>query len=338
MKRDHLLPPEIIEELSFETLLEARKKQLLERNADLKDALNKSSDPLVQSMRVEAYRELLLRQRINEAMRGHLLAFAIGESLDSLGNLYGVTRKLTPKEADNDYRERIHKSIKGAGTAGTKEHYETVARQAHEAVQDVNVVPMAESPGEIVVSLLINDHAEVTDPTQADLFTKQATFVEGFHKDFYPHLSAAQAQALIHPRTFSEFGFDPMWAKRSYVQALVAQRVMADDVKMLTDKLHVRLAKAVPCTIQAEIVFKNNALHKAKDLRLQLLSDLKRHFQDEVRLGWDLTPSWIHKQLYTKDVHHVNLLTPSHVVFISPDKYASLSDDAITLESKQILE
>lgn len=44
-------------------------------------------------MEVCAYRELLLRQRINQAAKSNLLAFATGTDLDNLGALYDVERK-----------------------------------------------------------------------------------------------------------------------------------------------------------------------------------------------------------------------------------------------------
>ncbi len=51
------------------------------------------SDPAIKILEVAAWRELLLRERINEAARSNLLKFASGEELDNLAEFYGVERE-----------------------------------------------------------------------------------------------------------------------------------------------------------------------------------------------------------------------------------------------------
>lgn len=93
-----LPPPEVVEGLSFETIL-------AEMTADLKardpafDALVES-DPAMKILEVAAYRELLLRQRVNDAARGVMLAYAAGADLDHLGALFGVKRLTGTKYHD----------------------------------------------------------------------------------------------------------------------------------------------------------------------------------------------------------------------------------------------
>ena len=83
--------PKIIEELSFETILAAMRADLEGRLPGWTAAVLES-DPANKILEVAAYRELLLRQRINEAIRACLLAFAQGSDLDHLSAFYAVSR------------------------------------------------------------------------------------------------------------------------------------------------------------------------------------------------------------------------------------------------------
>ena len=68
----HAPPPDVIEELDFETIYAARKADFLGRfpafSADVE------SDPVIKALEAGAYRELVLRARINDAVRGVLIA------------------------------------------------------------------------------------------------------------------------------------------------------------------------------------------------------------------------------------------------------------------------
>ncbi len=52
------------------------------------------SDPGYKILEVAAYRELLIRARINDAAKAVMLAYAGSENLDNLAALFGVTRKV----------------------------------------------------------------------------------------------------------------------------------------------------------------------------------------------------------------------------------------------------
>jgi hypothetical protein len=82
MNLSDLKTPEIIEELSFEEILLRMKETLVAIDSEYTAYLG--SDPLMKLMEVAAYRELLLRQRINQAAKANLLAFATGSDLDNL--------------------------------------------------------------------------------------------------------------------------------------------------------------------------------------------------------------------------------------------------------------
>lgn len=109
MNLNELPTPEVIEELSLKEILE----QMIENFRKIAPEFSAyvESDPLIKLMEVCAYRELLLRQKLNQSAKANLLAFATGTDLDNLAAFYGVERK--PGESDDDLRERIKLKIEG---------------------------------------------------------------------------------------------------------------------------------------------------------------------------------------------------------------------------------
>ena len=83
--------PQIIEELNFETILADMRRKMTELCPDW-TGYALESDPANKVMEVAAYREMLLRQRVNEAARGVMVAFAAGGDLDHLAAFYPEER------------------------------------------------------------------------------------------------------------------------------------------------------------------------------------------------------------------------------------------------------
>lgn len=83
--------PAIVEELSFETILAEMRTRLLEL-LPAWTASDLESDPANKILEVAAYRETLLRQRVNEAVRACMIAYATGTNLDNIAADCGVAR------------------------------------------------------------------------------------------------------------------------------------------------------------------------------------------------------------------------------------------------------
>ena len=66
--------PDVIETLSFETLLAELKADLVSRYPDIANTIDLESEPTVKLLEVAAYRELQLRARYNDEARALLLA------------------------------------------------------------------------------------------------------------------------------------------------------------------------------------------------------------------------------------------------------------------------
>jgi phage-related baseplate assembly protein len=140
--------PEIIEELDFEQILQAMIADLQARDPSYTAILE--SDPGVKILEVAAARELILRQRVNDALRATLLRYANGADLDNLAAFYGVSR--LPQESDDPMRVRTVERIMGSSTAGGAAWYRYQALSASELVRDAAVSSPA--PGEVLVNIL----------------------------------------------------------------------------------------------------------------------------------------------------------------------------------------
>ncbi|MDR1874369.1 MAG: baseplate J/gp47 family protein [Synergistaceae bacterium] len=83
--------PQLIEELDYGVIVAAMRTKLRELLPEW-TGYELESDPANKVLEVAAYREMLLRQRINEAARGVMIAFATGSDLDHLAAFYPETR------------------------------------------------------------------------------------------------------------------------------------------------------------------------------------------------------------------------------------------------------
>ena len=159
--------PQVLETLRFETVFDALLRDFQVRYPQYSALL--ASDPAIKLIEVAAYRELLLRARINEAARANLLAFAVGNDLEHLGAFYGVSR--LPQEQDEPLRRRIRARIMGFANAGGAAHYRYWALSASPEVADVAVDSPA--PGRVRISVLPTGHSDTVP--EALLQTVRAT-------------------------------------------------------------------------------------------------------------------------------------------------------------------
>jgi len=162
-----LPPPAVIELLDFEVTLQQHKTQFQElcAEAGIDYAQLLESDPVTKLLELGAYREMLMRQRINDAAKACMLAYAVGTDLDNQAANFQVQRLLvTPAdptaippvpavyESDDRLRERAQLAMEGITTAGPKESYRFHALTASAQVADVGVDSPA--PGTVRVTIL----------------------------------------------------------------------------------------------------------------------------------------------------------------------------------------
>ncbi|UYL85415.1 baseplate J family protein [Acidovorax phage Alfacinha3] len=158
--------PAVVEALSFEAILAEAKADFAERMRPhlpaIDDILALESDPVVKLIESHAYRELLIRARINDAARAHLLAFAADGDLDQLAALFGVLRMAGEK--DDRLRARLQLKIAALGAQGTRQHYEYHAMTASALVRTAQA--SQPTPGAVLVTLWLTDQAQA-EPVRA---------------------------------------------------------------------------------------------------------------------------------------------------------------------------
>lgn len=111
------------------------------------------------------YRELLLRQRVNEAARAVMVAYSVGSDLDQLAANFNVERlTITPEddsvvppvpavmESDADLRVRTPQAFEGLSVAGPTAAYEFFGLSADGRVADVSAV--SPTPACVTISVL----------------------------------------------------------------------------------------------------------------------------------------------------------------------------------------
>ena len=157
--------PDVIEALDYEAILAALKADLIARDPELADALALESEPLTKLLEVCAYRETILRARVNAACRAVMPAYATGADLDHLASFYGVRRALvspgdptaTPPvapvyESDERLRARAQLALEGYTSAGPVGAYTFHALSASPQVLDVGVT--SPDPGDVLITVL----------------------------------------------------------------------------------------------------------------------------------------------------------------------------------------
>ncbi len=280
-----LPPPDVIEALDFEQILEERKAHMLglwpdhERDA-IATRLTLESDPLNKLLQESAYRELLLRQRINDACRAVMLAFAQDNDLEHLGAFLDVTRlQVSPGdptarppipaewESDTRYRQRIQLALEGFSTAGPRGAYSFHALSASPQVKDVAVTtPRA---GVVRVTVL-----------------------------------GTEGKGLPAPA----------------VLARVYAHLSDEDVRPLCDSVEVVAAEIVEYQVKATLTFYNGP-----DLSLVTAAAdaaVRAYVNEHHRLGHDITRSGLFAALHQPGVHNVNLIEPAADIRIDEEQAA----------------
>lgn len=158
--------PDVVETLDYEVILQEMLDDLIARYPDFTALVE--SDPAYKILEVSAYRELRLRQRVNDASKAVMLAFAKGADLDQIGANYDVARLVIDEgnpnaippipptyESDDDFRARIQLSPEGFTTAGSEGSYVFHGLSADASIKDVQAI--SPTPGNVTVYVLSRD-------------------------------------------------------------------------------------------------------------------------------------------------------------------------------------
>ncbi|HFD4470448.1 TPA: baseplate assembly protein [Citrobacter freundii] len=165
-----LPPPVVVEPLDFEMLFAQRKAAFIamypeDEQEEIARTLELESEPITMLLEENCYRELLLRQRVNEAARAVMLAYSTDSDLDNLAVNFNVERltiqeeddSVTPPieavmESDADLRTRTQQAFEGLSVAGPTAAYEFWGRSADGRVADISAV--SPTPACVIISVL----------------------------------------------------------------------------------------------------------------------------------------------------------------------------------------
>jgi phage-related baseplate assembly protein len=271
--------PEVVETLDYETILAALTADAITRAPELADALALESEPVTKALEEAAYRETVIRARVNDAARAVMLAFASGADLRHLGALFGVAVQVIQEadpeadppleeilESDARLRARIQLAPEAYTVAGSRGSYTWHAMAADTHVKDVYVwapQPVGDLVGEVRVVVLSDE----TDGTPS-------------------------AETL----------------------AAVSAALTAETVRPLTDKVYVQAATIVDYTVVAGIT-----TYEGPDSAVVLAAaeaSVSAKVAELHAIGHDVTRSALFAALHVAGVQNVDLVSPAADVAI----------------------
>lgn len=238
--------PDVVEAFDFETILAAMLADLRARDPAFSALVE--SDPAYKVLEVAAYRETLLRQRINEAGRAVMLAYAAGADLDQIGANYSVQRLVLDPgdpdavppvaptyEEDTDFRKRIQLSFEGYTSAGSTGAYIFHGLGADGDVKDIAAASPA--PGQVAVYVLSRTGNGAASPEL--LATVAATLNADTIRPMTDQVTV-QSAAIVNYTVQAELvilpGPDPLVVRQAAVDAITAyaeaQRRIGHDITL----------------------------------------------------------------------------------------------------------
>lgn len=161
--------PQVVEQIDFEQILAERKAYTVslwpaDEQAEIAARLELESEPITKLLQENAYREMILRQRVNEASLAVMLSSAGGNDLDQVAGNFNVKRLVIQTaqpqavppipqvlESDEALRERAQMAFEGLSTAGPRNAYIFHARAADGRVADAT----ADSPSPAVAVVTV---------------------------------------------------------------------------------------------------------------------------------------------------------------------------------------
>lgn len=159
-------PPQAIAEIASEEIINRMAEDLVERYPDIAGFVNLESEPSRKLIEVFAYRETLIRARVNDAVRANLLRYATGADLDNLAVFYDVVRMTG--ELDDRLKRRVILAIQGRSTGGTKPRYEGIAMGA--SLRVASAVAFIEGTRPVVnIAVYSTDNGGVADAPLLEL-------------------------------------------------------------------------------------------------------------------------------------------------------------------------
>ena len=314
---NNLPNPDIIEALDFQSIFDGMLADFRTRNPEFSALLH--SDPAVKLLEVAAYRELILRQRVNDAFKATLLGLAAGNDLDNLADFYNVSR--ATDETDAALRARTIEKIKGSSTGGGAAWYRFQALSADDRVADALVT--SPDPGAVQIAILSEEASQIAAATGAALDTLGAVY--SVTRDTGANEQDVAYRARIRTAALGTAGDG---AASALLISAVDGVLQAPDVRVITDTLTTVSASVVVIDVTADI-------YLYPDTNSNILNNLEASLRADLAaaggLGWDLARSWLISRMHLEGVQRVELTSPAADVVISGSQAVSFGTISITL-------
>ncbi len=291
--------PDVVETLSFEAILAEALAKFTEFFPDFDATVE--SDPVYKVIQVFAYRELVLRQRVNDAARAVMPAFARGADLDNLAAVFGIERfELIPAnpetgaaavlESDESFRRRMVLAPEGYSVAGPEGAYIFHALSADSDVLDASAV----SPEPDDIKQLVQD-----------VLTAQGA-ASGIKPAVAAALDAADWPGDVTVTVLSRSGTG---APGVAVIDAVEARLSSTDVRPMTDRVTVQAADVVDFAVEATLTFLSGPDRSVVMAAAQ--ARLADYLATSLRLGRDVTRAGIIAALHPEGVQNIDLVSPA---------------------------
>ncbi|MBQ4878918.1 baseplate J/gp47 family protein [Pseudoalteromonas luteoviolacea] len=327
--------PNLIESLSFEKI---RAEILDDFKTRFPDAeLNLISDPVVKLVESFAYRELLLRQRINDSAHAVLLAHATSSELDYLGNRFEVSRailepadntQIPPKaaiyESDERYRERIALALEGFSTAGPAGAYAFHALKGSQYVKDVFV----DAPEFAYVDL--PEQVSSLLPPSARLLV--CTYDAGLTPEVLSGAEPSEpvpGDVVVTLLTSQGNGH----ATTDVIEQVRTQ-LNKENVRPLTDRVHIKSADIIEFELDAVLHIYPGMDGPAlvEEAKASLAAWLAEHH----KLGHDISLSGLYAVLHREGVQRVELQAPQWDIAVQANQAAFCSRATISVGDEHV--
>jgi phage-related baseplate assembly protein len=301
-----------LEDLNSEAILLSRMTRFVELwnehdppSAASYDVAGLEFDPIKINQECNTYHELLLRNRVNQAIRSITLAFGTGTDLDAIATRYpyGMPRQEGEDytlQGDDRYRRRIWLSPNILTPHGVAESYIFWAMSSNVLYRDAGALTK-EATGNIYIPVMLNDG---TEPE------RRLIVVPG-----------RLAATLVYARNYT-----PTQAQRLATHKYINQ----SGRKGLTDVVHIMAPKVTHLSIEADL-WTYPGVDPAS-----VMVDVRDAIADLVEarrwLGNDFTIMDIEKNLAQEGVYNIELKSPTVDVKVGMDGVIMVDDVLITYQ------
>lgn len=354
--------PDLIEELDFEAIL-GQLISLVQSSPKLADWQPLESDPWTFILEAFAYREMLLRARVNHAARSVLLTEASGADLDHVAAFYGVERldgaypqanvevTLTGVQSSAVILPKDTRFTDGRGNFAYL-HEDLVIEAGETTGTAMMILEVAVETSAVRTTILASPHPLVDSLNQLADFvggstvetddelrmrvllslekTTTAGSVRGYEYHAYTADERVEDVKVLSPAPgeVQVVAYSPVEAE--IVRQNVEAALSATDVRPLTDQLTVlagtELAVDVTATLKLEVAADSAEVQTNADLKLL------EGFVKNGKLGKDVPRSLIANWLFVDGVRSVELLSPAVDVAVSDTQVAVAGNISLSTE------